>query len=591
MPQAQPKLTQARRAAIAVWLASLTVSACCAGQQPATALQQADAAYRAGQAAFARQDLASAQQNFEKVVRLAPALEPGHSALGLVLIRRGQLPQGIHELEAALVLRKTDSNAQTNLALAYQQTGQSKKAIPLFAALETGARVQKKTLLASVLAGYARALATVGNLNAAAAKMKAAIQVDPRDPVLHDDLGSIYAQQQQWRSAQEEFAAAIRMDGTMASAHLHLGLAMQAQGEPDALGELAQAARLAQENNVVAIEYGKALASAGQDEQAIVQFRSVLSRDPGAIDATYELALALQRSNNVPEAINLLQQVVAAQPDNALAMTNLGMALTQEQRAKDAVPVLQRAVALAPDNVTSHQDLAAAFVQLSQFADAVAELRTALKLAPDLAQLHYNLGLAYKMQDDATNAIPEFEQAEKLDPKQPEAPYALGMLYMQGGQYEGAARELKASLEMRNENGDGWATLGSVYNKLNRLPEATAALQEAIKQQPEQPDPHLTLAAVLVKQNKTAEAAEQRRQAASLMRANMNRQRAEVATHGGESLLKNGDVAGAAVQFQDALSYDAQYAYAHEGLAKCYEAQGKQAEAAAERAKITSAKP
>jgi protein O-GlcNAc transferase len=75
------------------------------------------------------------------------------------------------------------------------------------------------------------------------------------------------------------------------------------------------------------------------------------------------------------------------------------------------------------------------------------------------------------------------------------------------------------------------------------------------------------------------------------MRANMNRQRAEVATHGGESLLKNGDVAGAAVQFQDALSYDAQYAYAHEGLAKCYEAQGKQAEAAAERAKITSAKP
>jgi Tfp pilus assembly protein PilF len=69
----------------------------------------------------------------------------------------------------------------------------------------------------------------------------------------------------------------------------------------------------------------------------------------------------------------------------------------------------------------------------------------------------------------------------------------------------------------------------------------------------------------------------------------MNRQRAEVATHSGESLLKSGDVAGALVQFQDALSYDAEYREAHVGLAKVYDAQGRRADAAAERAKAAAA--
>ena len=59
--------------------------------QPAPeALKQADAAYRAGVAALAQQDLVTAQTDFEQVVRLAPHAEEGHSALGTVLIYRGR---------------------------------------------------------------------------------------------------------------------------------------------------------------------------------------------------------------------------------------------------------------------------------------------------------------------------------------------------------------------------------------------------------------------------------------------------------------------------------------------------------------------
>ncbi|MGB0125802.1 MAG: tetratricopeptide repeat protein [Silvibacterium sp.] len=574
----------------AAFLAVMAISNSAFSQEPSAALKQADAAYRAGQAALAQRDLSAAQADFEQVVRLAPQAEQGHSALGAVLVSRGHTQEGIRELQKALAIKATDSIAQMNLALAFDQIGSGEKALPLFRSLEAGARLQKRELPSYALAAYARALAQAHQFPQAVLKMKAAVASDSQNPELHDELGSLYAQQKDWANAQQEFAKAVRLNPSSALAHLQLGLAMRAMGRTEGLSELVAASQLEPQNTMIALELGKALAADGHDEQAIPVFKHVLQLKPESAVASYQLALALQRSNKVQEAIVLLKRVVAAEPNNAEAMTNLGMALSQAQLAKDAVPVLQRAIELAPDNVTAHQDLAAAYVQLSQFADAVRELQAALKLAPNLPQLHYNLGLALKMQDDAAGAIPELETAERLNPSAPEAPYLLGVLYMQTGRYADASREMNISLKLRPENSDGWATLGSVDEKLNNLPEATAALREAIRQNPSQPDAHLTLASVLVKQNQPAEAASERKIAANLMRAHMNFQRAEVATNAGNSLLRNGDVAGSVLQFQEALSYDANYTDAHLGLATALDRQGKTAEAATERQKAEAAK-
>lgn len=554
-----------------------------------SALKQADALYREGQAALARKDLSGAQADFERVVRLAPHLEQGYTALGTVLLQRGKAADAVRELEHARAISKADKTTEMNLALAYQQAGAPAKALPLFSSLEAAAHLQKQALPPSVLASYARALAGTGNLPQAASRMQVAVKADPEDAELHSELGSIYAQEKAWPEAQAEFARAVDLRPGMAVAHLRLGLVMQAQGEADSIQEISRAGQLAPNDVFTQLELGKALATSGQDDQAIPVLEHVLALRPDTLGATNQLALAYQRMNRVAEAITLLQTVVASEPKNATALTNLGLAYLQEQRAKDAVPVLQQAVALAPRDVTAHQDLAAADVQLSQFGDAAAELRIALKLAPDSAQLHYNLGLALKSQDDTVGAIPELERAEKLDPAAPEAPYLLGILYMQAGRYGEASRELQTSLRLRRANGDGWATLGSVYSKLDQFPEAVTALREAIKQLPQQPDPHLTLAAVLAKQGHAQEAVAERKQAAELMRTNMNRQRAEVATNAGNALLKSGDLAGATQQFQDALSYDPGYSEAHVGLASVFDAEGKPIEASGERQKAVSA--
>lgn len=561
--------------------------AAASAQQASNSLKEADAAYRAGQAALARRDLNSAREDFETVIRLAPQAEQGHSALGAVLVSLGQTSVGIRELEKALAIKATDDTAQLNLALAYERAGASARALPLFAKAETAAHSRGKQLPPYALAAYARVLA--GNdPNLALAKMKAAVAGDEGDAEFHDELGSLYARRKDWREAEREFSEAARLNSQDAAAHLHLGLAMQAEGKSGALDELSQASQLAPDILAIGLEFGKSLAAAGKDPEAIAVFQKLRQAHPGSPEVEYQLGLALQRTGQVETAIPLFEEVVAADPKNAEALTNLGMALTQAQRAKDAVPRLQQAVKLAPDLVTAHQDLAAAYIQLNQLDDARTQLKLAIRLAPEEPQLHYNLGVAYKMQDDAQAAIPELETAEKQDPSAPEPAYLLGVLYMQAARYDDAARELSKSLKLQPENGDGWATLGSVYAKLDKLPEASSALHEAIRQLPQQPDPHLTLATVLLKQGQTAEAAAERKKAADLMRANMNRQRAEVASNSAKSLLQSGKIDDSIAQYKEALSYDPGYAEAHRGLAVALDRQGNAAEADAERHKADS---
>ena len=553
-------------------------------QEVSAALKQADADYRAGVAALARNDLAHAREDFEKVVQLAPQAEQGYSALGAVLVRIGEPEKGIRDLQKALALSPSDSSAQLNLALAYGQTGANDKALPLFDRLEIAARKSGHALPAYVLAAYARALAAA-RPEAAVNRMAAAIASEPDNAEWRDELGSLYAKQQKWPEAEAAFREAIRLNPQLAQAHFHLGIALESNHDSNALDELKLASQLAPADEQISLEAGKALAAFDQTTAAIDQFRQVLANDPGSLEADYQLALALQFTGNSQEAIPLFVKVVASEPANAEALTNLGMAYMQRQDAKDAVPPLQRAVKLAPAMVTAHQDLAAAYIQLNQMDDAVEQLRAALALAPNTAALHYDLGLAFKMKDDPASAIPELEAAEKLNPEGHEAPYALGMLYMQAARYEEAARELDRSLKLQAQNGDGWAALGSVYSKLDRLPEAASALQQAIAQRPGQPDPHLTLATVLVKQGKPAEAAAERKRAADLMRTNMNHQRAEVATGSANSLLQSGKVDEAIAQYKEALGYDPAYSEAHTGLASALDRKGDAFAAAEERKK------
>jgi tetratricopeptide (TPR) repeat protein len=564
------------------------VAACCAaGAQSAPAsdaLKEADAAFHAGLAAAQSGDLGGAREDFQRVVGLAPEIPEGHSALGSVLLQLGQPGQAIPELETALAARPDDRSAQSNLAVAYEETHAYEKSLRLFKSLDGDAA---DPLPPTALISYARALAATGQADLAMARMQKAVADNPGDATLHDALGSLEAQRQDWPNAEIQFGAATSLDATFADAHEHLGVTLIAEQRlGEAIRELTTATGLSPGNPAAFFELGKALAAGGEDEKAAPALQKAVELAPNFLDAKYQLALVLQRLGQNEQAIPLFQQVVDAQPRNAPALTNLALSMVQTGKSKEAIPLYQRAIAETPKDPLVHQDLGVAYLQESDLDDAIKEFRSGLQFAPDSYELHYNLGFALKLKDDLPAATTELELAEKLNAESPDPPYTLGILNMQAGRFDEAVRQLNLALTLRPGNGDGWAILGSVYKQQNDLPNAERALREAVRLLPNQPGAHITLAGVLAAQGKKDEAAAERKTAADLTRAATNRQRAMFAVNTGKLLLQQGNVPEAIDRFQEAISSDPNYLDAHRGLVDAFTRAGRTAEAEAERQKI-----
>lgn len=548
---------------------------------------RASAAFHAGYDAANSGDLEAARRSFAEVVRLEPRIPEGHAALGSVLLNLGRPKEAAFELKRGLALRADDAGMQMNLALAVERSGDAAASLPLFQ--RAAGALDGSPLPTEVEIGYAEALTATGKRAAAVDRIRAALAATPDSAALHDALGSLLAQEEQWDAAQPEFARAIELDPRMVTARLHLAAVLVALHQPAEAAAVLESARQQEPKNAsVLTELALADSALGNYDQALHLAEESMQIAPGNNDAAYQKAIALQGLGREREATPLFEQVVAAQPKNASALTNYALALVQQGKAKEAIPLYSRALALTPDDPVVHEDLGVAYLQQSNLDDAIREFQAGLKLDRDNQQLHYNLGLAYKLKDDVAHAVPELEEAARLDPQSPDPAYTLGILYMQTGRFDEAAAQLRHTLELRPQNGDAWAILGSVYKQQNRLPESADALQHAIQLLPNQPGAHVTLAGVLAEQGKKEEAAAERKQAAELTRVAVNRQRATFATNTGNMLLGKGQVADAIERFQDAVTSDPTYADAHAGLAAALARQGRSAEATAEREKAAS---
>ncbi|MGC1160022.1 MAG: tetratricopeptide repeat protein, partial [Acidobacteriaceae bacterium] len=202
-------------------LASLLLGGLPLGTAQTAAIRQASQAFREGTEAYQRGDLSTARTQFSLAVRLAPGIEEGHSALGVVLCSLGDYPHAIAELNTALKLKPQDRTAEENLAQAYSQSGSDREAIAVFEKMDGQA-----PLHADLLVAWARALAAIPRTTDAIAIMKRAVEADPRNAMMEDQLGSLDAQASRWPDAEAAFNKAIELNGQLASAHMHLAVVL-----------------------------------------------------------------------------------------------------------------------------------------------------------------------------------------------------------------------------------------------------------------------------------------------------------------------------------------------------------------------------
>lgn len=596
-----------------------SVALCASAQTPKKsapdAIKRADAAFHEGYAAHAAGNLELARSKFAEVVRLQPGIAEGHEALGAVLVELGKPLDGAREFEAAAKIKPGDQNVESNIALAYHQSGNDATAIPHFeSAVALAGRPGNPPVAASLYDAYGRALAATGKPDKAALQFIAEEAVTGPTSALEDAIGVLDAQAQNWEEARQRFEHAISLDSANMRARIHLGILFRTQNDLAAsITTLSSAAAIEPPSAEAAMELGRTLASAGNDEEAVERFTAAEKIDPSLPRIQLDLAMALQRLGRQQDAIPWFQKAVQREPHNEAALTNLGLALTLTGKGQDALDDFKRALAENANDPLVYKDLGVCHIQLSAFDEAIDDFKKALALDPTDPQIHYDLGLAYKFKDRPEDAIAELTKAGEMDPKLQDPPYTLGILYMQLGRLDDAVTELEKAVTLRPENGDAWAILGSTLKQDARLPEAADALKKAIPLLPGQPGPRVTLAGVLAELATTlntqadaadaggdharaeqlrneikdlrTQAADYRKEGAVLARSAVSRQRANFALNAGNQLMLRGQIADAIARYQESVAADPTFAEAHTQLAIAYERQGRTAEAAAERNK------
>ncbi|HEY3457813.1 MAG TPA: tetratricopeptide repeat protein, partial [Bryobacteraceae bacterium] len=344
-----------------------------------------------------------------------------------------------------------------------------------------------------------------GDLSAATAAFRRAVEADPRDPDAHYNLGAALWYGGNRAEARLQLEQSVKLNPADAHASSFLGMVYREAGDlPDALRRFQRALALNPNTPYPYFDLAVIYLRQHQLAHALGQFDAGLNLGlpeahiPDLDLAVRELRAALPADPKNAQGYNTLgrllgwagagdKQVIAAfeeairlQPDFAEAHNNLGLVYTQSGNDEKAAPAFREAIRLRPDFADAHQNLGTLLIT-SDSAEAVRELQKAIALQPNLLKAQYNLALAYDA-NPADGLPKEIEQLRKLlamDPKYPRAEFALGKALLKSGKIDEAIAHLQTAVANDPKAGEAFYQLGLALSRAGRKPEAAEAIAKS----------------------------------------------------------------------------------------------------------------
>lgn len=244
-----------------------------------------------------REDHQRALPFFERVVTIDPQHQQARQLLAVCRVYAGQLEPAIRDLEALHATAPRDDNVLFLLGFAYLKNHDSERAKANFELmLETAGPVR-----AEFLAGKANYEATL--FPEAEKSFLRVLQLDPRFPGAHLELGKVYISLHRTGEATRELELALKEDPGNADANYFLGsLLVQEDRSAEAIDYLDRARKLKPDFWAIYFNLGKAKLRLEQAPEAMALFKRAVELNPDDSTAHYELARALQAGGRTLEA-------------------------------------------------------------------------------------------------------------------------------------------------------------------------------------------------------------------------------------------------------------------------------------------------
>lgn len=292
---------------------------------------------------------------------------------------------------------------------------------------------------------------------------------------------------ERFREALEAYEAVLKLEPEYAEALHDVGLIHLERNRPkEALPYLERAARVADDNPAILIDFAKAAELTGAHQKAVAPLQKVLAKDANNTEALGLLGPVLMELGNLSEAAQILIRHRTAEPEKVLVFAHLGevfrrrgelekakeffsLAITKDRTATGVFKLTEDQKAMV------HIGLADIAIREQRFDEAEVDIELAKKLAPnskEIAELTTRMQVA---QGNPEAAAGNLEAAYKRNPNDPKVTWDLAQVYTVAGRHEEAIDLFEKLLNK------GYRSNDAVYQEIAQVQERAGDAEAALE--------------------------------------------------------------------------------------------------------------
>jgi tetratricopeptide (TPR) repeat protein len=329
----------------------------------------------------------------------------------------GQLPEAAYQYKLFL------SNALLQLAFNRTKAGDFAKAAQYFDAAvtlepaDTGLQLE-----------YAEAALASHDLDKARSLSQAVVNADPKNAKAHRILGRTLTAQRDLPAARIQLENAVALEPDFDNGYALAAAYLASKDEKAAAKVFTEMLTAFGDSAQLHMEFGRAYAQYGFPEQAILEFRKAIAKDPKTPGAHYSLGASYVLSMgeiNFPQATAEFHKELDNNPNDYFSHSQLGYIDLSQHKLDEAVAELNKATELNPQDPDAFLSLGQAYSELGKPTEAEAALRKSIDLTLDPARNHFQVQRAH---------------------------YLLGRILMQSGRTDDAKKEMDASEELSRQS-------------------------------------------------------------------------------------------------------------------------------------------
>lgn len=519
-----------------------------------------------------------AQQILADVVKEHPDYAQGHLNLGILYTQQSRYREAAAEFQMALKIDPANDAARASCIKSLIILGQVDDALPM---AQDHLRHNPRDAEALYLLGAV--LRQRGQYAEAERVLSKAVTLQPDFYDSRYDLGFALAKLGRRAEARVQLERALRIKPDSSEARFQLATVLRAMGfteqadEQLKLFQQGKTETVGQDVAGVKVNQANQYLTSGETLKAIALYREAIDADPKNGRTYYNLALALDRQNDIASERKALETSISLDPDFAPSQNQYGLICLQDGELDRAEQHLKSAIALDPQFAEAQSNLGVLYGRKGKNDEAEKLFRHATEDNPKYAQAFVNLGLILASEARFAEAHDAFQHALTLTGDQSSAMTADAFLLLRLGRSNDALAEFRRVIELKPESAAAHLNLGLAladqFDQEGALSEFTKASELA----PSDALTHYNRGRVLLDLQRNGEAKPE------LERATVLDSRSTDAWYLlGLIAHQAGNAEEAIRDFQRAVDLKPAYAEAHFMLGREFQHQGDEPRAAAE---------